>query len=303
MTGKIFIGNTNNTASSSKQILFGDQNNIAKSISSVFIGNPSNMAVKVWDKSGGGGGDLPSTYTAVQYIRSTCNATRFSFTKSIDNTIRIKTSFMFISIDFEELLEENGSIASLFYVKLRASTDLVLNNTTGCSLFLGATQSTEQNGIDYYLRVCFGSSENSYYDIYSYHSPNNTYDREEVMENIGNNILNKRINVDLNRSEGKLYVNNILVHTFENPTFNLTDDFYIYKYNSLKSIGANRTSTSNQINLYNFTIYQNDNIFYNFIPVKRTSTGIGSLYETIHHKNQAAAYANSDPLYVGPVIS
>lgn len=311
MAGKLFIGNTNNTASSPKQILFGNQDNIAKSVSSIFIGNSSNLAVKVWNKSGGGGGeDIPDYLQRVEYVRSIYNCNQFSRNLTCNNATRLVMQFKFISIDFNEFLQRDTSktspIAAPFYIG-QGSLVNPSNDTTGYSFFL-TSRKTGDSGIDYYFRVCFGKSENSYYNVFYYHSPNTTYNEEEVMENIGNKILNIPMKIDLNRNSGSLYINNVLTHTFENiAAFTYTNVIYFLRYDQETNPGVTGgpaiQETSNQINFYNCQIYNSDNLIYNLLPVCYKTTGKGVLYDIVNKKIVAPSNQTNYPVYVGPKIS
>ena len=296
MSGKIFVGNTSNIATLPKNILVGDSSNIARKVKEIYIGNSQNQAVKVWPN-----GRVPEGYQEVEYIRSVYNCNGFETGIVPNSNTRIIITFMFSKIDLAELAFNDygrndawGTIAAPFNVPYYEyffekgfSSGLRVYNPTTSSL-------------RYFFCTGFGNNTYFLFDKtkQGYNAPT-----EEDINFVNEQLLNKKITIDLNRSRGTLYYNDELKETFVNTFSDLgITDICLLSYNigykpSLLSV----RSTQNNINLYNCQIYKNDILVRNFIPCYRKTDREPLLYDTVSESFFRSGKPAYRP-YLGPDV-
>lgn len=310
MSGRFFVGTGNNTAIRPSRIFIGNENNVADSVVSVFVGNSSNQAEKVWPM-------VPVGYQPVEYIRSDYKTNAFPTNISVNSGTRIVIDFEFESLDFESLLEPSTSyriprnIAAPFFA-INPDTVGDLHDPTKCgyNLFLASQYSPNNTGIDYFLRVCFSNNQSSsasdYYDIVSYHTNSLVFDYQDVMDHIGNNLLNRRMTVDLNRGDGSLYVDNVFVKKFNNTNVHTFHPMFLLSYSGVTYPEADTTitgATNNKIILYSCRIYQSGTLVRDYIPCYTETSSheavlVDSVEMNVSHCYQALTY----PPTLGPAI-
>ena len=297
MAGKFFIGNSNNIATLPKDILVGDSNNIARKVKGIYVGNSQNQAVKVWPS--GSGGRLPEGYQEVEYIRSVYNCNGFETGIIANSNTRIIITFMFSKINLAELSSNIGSppsqgntIAAPFNLP-----DYQYQLMRGFSSGLRAYYPSNSK-FNYFF--CTGFGDNTYFLF----NETNTTPTEADANFVNEQLLNKKITIDLNRYRGTLYYNNELKETFVNTFSDLeTGDICLLSYNIGRTPSSltYMYSTQNQINLYSCQIYKNDVLLRNFIPCYKKIDYEPLLYDTVSD----TFFRSGNPLYppyLGPDV-
>lgn len=293
MAGKFFIGNSNNIATVPKNILVGDSNNIARKAKAIYVGNSQNKAVKVWPN-----GSVPEGYQEVEYIRSVYNCNGFETGIIPNSNTRIIITFMFSKIDLAELTynQQSGlgvwaTIAAPFNVPYY-EYQLKTGFSSGLRVYYPPTAP-----FNYFF--CTGFGDNTYFLFNEIKT--NTTPSEEDVNFVNEQLLNKKITIDLNRNRGTLYYNDELKETFVNTFSDLgTTDICLLSYNiGYKPSSLSVQSTQNQINLYSCQIYKNDVLVRNFIPCYRKTDREPLLYDTVSESFFRSGNPSYPP-YLGP---
>ena len=293
MAGKFFIGNSNNIATLPKDILVGDSNNIARKVKGIYVGNSSNQAVKVWPT-------VPEGYQEVEYIRSVYNCNGFETGIVANSNTRIVITFMFSKIDLAELLanHETGggawaTIAAPFNVPYY-EYQLKTGFSSGLRVYHPGSYS-----LNYFFCTGFGN------DTYSLFDETKQSLTEQDVDFVNEQLLNKKITIDLNRNRGTLYYNDELKTTFVNTFSDLgTRDICLLSYNighKPSDTGVLVRSTQNQINLYSCQIYKNNILVRDFIPCYRKTDYEPLLYDTVSESFFSSG-DSSHPPYLGPDV-
>lgn len=304
MSGKIFVGNTSNIATLPKNILVGNPNNIARNVKGIYVGNSQNQAVKVWPN-----GRVPEGYQEVEYIRSVYQNNGFVTNITPDSNTRIVIDFMYTEIDFSQIANYNGvytmRVAAPFYTP-SYNVYYSQNFFHGYSAFIYA-YTDSNNSWNFSFRICFGYTETNpspdWVELYNWNSYSTSFpDNSIIMARIGNEILNKRMTIDLNRNRGTLYVDNVLIHTFT-YTFSSTDDIVLLAYNPVKVPQySDHDAMRNKINLYNCQIYKNNVLVRDFIPCYNKTTYDVYLYDIINNNFYQCTNTANYPPYLGPDV-
>ena len=298
MAGKFFIGNSNNIATLPKDILVGDSNNIARKVKGIYVGNSSNQAVKVWPN-----GRVPEGYQEVEYIRSVYNCNGFETGIVPNSNTRIIITFMFSKIDLAEL-KANLDSSPTKWDTIAAPFNVPYYEYQLKTGFSSGLRAYEPPTAAFNYFFCTGFGDNTYFLFNEIKT--NTTPSEEDVNFVNEQLLNKKITIDLNRSRGTLYYNDELKETFVNTFSDLkTGNICLLSYNvgrvpsslSLQAIH----STQNQINLYSSQIYKNNNLVRNFIPCNRKTDREPLLYDTVSESFFSSGKPSYPP-YLGPDV-
>ena len=288
MAGKFFIGNSNNIATLPKDILVGDSNNIARKVKGIYVGNSQNQAVKVWPT-------VPEGYQEVEYIRSVYNRNGFETGIVPNSNTRIVITFMFSKIDLAELAGSSAweTIAAPFHVPYY-SYGIKKGFSSGLQAY------PDNASLNYFFCTGFGDSTYLLFDETTQY----TTPTEQDVNFVNEQLLNKKITIDLNRSSGTLYYNDELKTTFVNTFSDLNREICLLSYN-IGNMPSNSSvlvrSKQTQINLYNCQIYKNDILVRNFIPCYRKTDREPLLYDTVSESFFTSG-APSYPPYLGPDV-
>ena len=295
MAGKFFIGNSNNIATLPKDILVGDSNNIARKVKGIYVGNSQNKAVKVWPN-----GRVPEGYQEVEYIKSVYNCNGFETGIVPNSNTRIIITFMFSKIDLAEFTHNQhiglgwATIAAPFHVPYNDVYQLKTGFSSGLRAYNQTTTS-----LNYFFCTGFG---NDTYFLFNEIKTTYSTPTEADVNFVNEQLLNKKITIDLNRSRGTLYYNDKLKKTFVNTFSDLKTDICLLSYNiGYKPSSLSVQSTQNQINLYSCQIYKNDVLVRNFIPCYRKTDNEPLLYDTVSESFFRSGNP-SHPPYLGPDV-
>ena len=300
MSGKFFVGNSSNIATLPKDILVGNPNNIARKVKEIYTGNSQNQAVKVWPN-----GRVPSGYQEVEYLMSVYTTNGFRTGISPDSNTRIVITFMYDSIYLRELLENHlgawASIAAPFYV-----TNYNYGTYRGFGTLLRAVYTNNsRTQYQYSFTTAFGTEgtvDSTSYRLFD-NDRNEKYPAPDVIKEVNDYLLNKKITIDLNRNRGTLYYDDELKKTFTYSFPTLSSDITLLAYNlGYEVTSVSRQSTDNKIRLYNCQIYQNNVLVRDFIPCYNKQTYNVRLYDAVNNVFYSCPYSEYYPPYLGPDV-